>query len=133
MSCKSLLYTVLNQTVDVAAGGIVPIGNPVRRVGKAIRQDGNAVTLLEPGYYTIAVLLNTQPVADTAITARVEENGVPLAGAFATTTPNAAAADTDIVIPAAVSRVYCSGTKTITVTLDAAAAVTGATVTVEKV
>ena len=133
MSCRSLLYTVLNNTVDVTAGGIVPIGFPVRRFGCAIRQDGNAITLLEPGYYMISVLLNTQPVAATAITASVEENGVTLAGAFATITPNAAAADTDIVIPAAVSRVYCNGTKTITVTLNADAAVTGAAITVEKV
>lgn len=72
MSCKSLLYTVLNGTVNVAAGGIVPIGIPVRRFGNAIRQDGNAITLLEPGYYTISVLLNTQPVAATAITVNVE-------------------------------------------------------------
>ena len=133
MSCRSLLYTVLPSTATVEAGGVVPVGVITRRFGPAIRVDGNAITLLEPGYYEISVSLVVQPDAATAISARVLENGVALSGAVATATPTAADADTLLTIPAAVSRVYNGTQKALTVELSAAADVTSAVVTVKKV
>ena len=133
MSCKSVLYTAMTVPVSVAAGGVVPLGAIVRRFGNAIRVDGNAITLLEPGYYAISVNMTVDPLAASAVTARVEENGVPVAGATVTATPAAIGDDTPLQIPSAVVRVYCNGTKTITVNLPVAATVNNAAVTVVKV
>lgn len=133
MSCKSLLYMVLNATTAVAAGGVVPLGTIMRRFGTAIRADGNTITLTEPGYYEITVNDTVRPGAATPLSLTVMENGVPLSGAITTVTPAAIGDDTPMQIPAAVSRVYCHCCKTISFVLSAAGSVTTAAVTVVKV
>lgn len=133
MPCKSIAYTVLNTPTDVEAGGIVPVGTLARRYGNAIRVDGNAITLTEAGWYTIAVNMTAQPTAATTITLNVLENGAPLYGANTTTTTFVAAENAPLVIPAAVVRVFCRCCKTLTITLSEAASVVNSTITVEKV
>lgn len=133
MSCKSLLYTALPSTATVAAGGVVPLGNVVRRYGCAIRMDGDSITLLEPGYYAISVTATVQPTATTAFNLVVLENGIPLQGAITTVAPTDAGNSTPMMIPRTVSRVYCNGTKNISVQLSAAGTVTHFAVVVEKV
>ena len=133
MSCKSLLYTTLLTTTTVDAGGLIPISAITRRIGTSMRVDGAVVTLLDPGYYMIAVNANVQPEAAEAITMTILENGVPLAGAVTTAEPAAIADNTSMQIPAAIVRVYCKASTTIAVRLSADAAVTSAALTIIKV
>ena len=133
MSCKSMLYTVLNTTTAVLAGGVIPLRNIVRRFGNAIRVDGNTITLTEPGYYRITVNDTVRPGAAAPLNLTVMENGIPLTGAVTTVTPAAIGDDTPMQISGAVSRVYCHCCKTISFVLSEAGSVTNAAVTVEKV
>ena len=111
----------------------MPLGGITRRFGNAIRVEGNTIVLREPGYYEISVSDTVQPSAAAAISLTVYENGTPLAGAATTATPETASDNTPLHISAAVVRVYCHTTKTITTVLSAAGTVARAAVTVVKV
>ena len=130
---KSALYMTNTTPTPVAAGGLLQIGTITRRMGTAIRADGDAITLLEPGYYAVSVNATVQPDAAAAITLTVRENEAPIPGATVTATPATIADDTPLQIPGAIVRVFCRSTKTLTFVLSAAATVANAAITVAKV
>ena len=133
MSCKSLLYTALTSATPVAAGGTIPPGNVVRKMGRAIQLNGNAILLNEAGFYKITVISTVQPDAAAPITMTLKENGSPIPGALATATPTAIDDDTLLVVDGVV-RVYCSlAPKLITAELNVGADVENMTITIEKV
>ncbi len=132
MSCNSVIYTVASTPVSVLAGGTVPLGAAVRKYGCGIDLNGNALQLLAPGYYDIAVNLTMEPVAAGAITATVYVDGVEYPGAVGTETAAAAANAVQIVIPTLI-RNNCNSMRTVTVVLSAAATVTNAAVVAVKV
>ena len=132
MSCKSLLYTALTADTVVAAEGLVPVGNLIRRFGRAIQLDGNNINLTEPGYYNISMNMTVLPTSSAAISAEILENGIPVSGSKTTATPTAASASTLLTIPSSTVRVYCYSTKSIAIQLSATGTVRNMSLTITK-
>lgn len=125
---KSMIYTAGSATMTAA--GIVPVGSVIRRFGCAIRTDGNSVFLGEPGYYQVSAAANLIPTATGNVSMTINENGSTLATATAEGTASEAM---QLILPAAVSRVYCSGSpKTVNIAVSAPATVSSLYVTVDK-
>ena len=133
MSCKSAINTVMSTPTAVLAGGTIPLGTIIRRYGQGIEQNGNGLTIFEPGYYDVTVSITALPTAATAITATLLRDGVAVPGAVATVTPAAAGADVNMTLKALVRHTCDCGAKTLTVALNAAATVANMAVVIERV
>lgn len=88
---RSAIYTANTSTPAISAGGIVPVGNTVRRFGCNLRQDGNVITLCGQGYYLVNISATASPTAAGPATLTAQKDGVPIIGATATNTATAAA------------------------------------------
>lgn len=129
--CKSLLYTAMTTSTIVNANGQIPMGQTIRRYGRAIRATNNKIVLLEPGYYTVIVNTTVYPTAATTISTSANANGQPIDGATSSATPTAAGSAVNLGI-STVIRVYCCDTRELTVVLGSQGTVTNNTVLVIK-
>ena len=133
MRCKSAINTVMSTPTAILAGGTVPIGTIIRRYGCGIEQNGNGLTILEPGYYDITVSMTVLPTAATAITATLLRDGVAVPGATASATPAAAGAAVNLTLKALVRHGCNCDAATLTAALSAAATVNNMAVVIERV
>lgn len=122
----SILYAANTVPQDVAIGGLINLGTPVRRYGKNITMSGGNIQTSGAGYYNGDVRLDFVGAAGTTIFT-VMENGMPIPGAkIAITT--AAATAYNATIPFVTRNKCClDGTISVEVT---GAAITDATVAV---
>lgn len=97
MSCKSGIYTAnTTQGTAVANGGILPLGNIIRRYGQHINLGGNGITLAGGGYYDVDATVTVTAAAAGPVSVALYLNGVAVPGAVATVT---AAADGIVTLP----------------------------------
>ena len=88
MSCKSLIDVSTTTSTAVVAGGALPLATVTRRRGSDIAVSGNSIALTDCGsnYYLVTVNATfTAPVAG-VITLNLQQNGVNVVGATASTT-----------------------------------------------
>lgn len=88
MSCKSLIYVATTTPSAVVANGILPLATIVRRRGRDVNLSGNSIAIMDTGsnYYRVTVTATfTAPVAGT-IALALQQNGVAVTGATASTT-----------------------------------------------
>lgn len=88
MSCKSLIDVATTASSAVVANGVLPLATIVRRRGNDINLSGNSVAITDCGsnYYLVTVTGTfTAPAAGT-VTLNLQQNGVNVTGATASTT-----------------------------------------------
>lgn len=88
MSCRSLIYVATTTPSAVLANGILPLATIVRRRGRDVNLSGNSIAITDTGsnYYRVTVTATfTAPVAGT-IALDLQQNGVAVTGATASTT-----------------------------------------------
>lgn len=88
MSCKSLIDVATTASSAVLANGTLPLATIVRRRGCDVNLSGNSIAITDTGsnYYLVAVNATfTAPVAG-SITLNLQQNGVNVTGATASTT-----------------------------------------------
>lgn len=88
MSCKSLISVATTASSAVVVNGVLPLSTIVRRRGMDINLSGNAIAITDCGsnYYKVTVTGTfTAPVAGN-VTLNLQQNGVNVTGATATTT-----------------------------------------------
>lgn len=88
MSCKSLIDVATTASSAVVAGGVLPLATIVRRRGNDVNLSGNSVAITDCGsnYYLVTVIGTfTAPVAG-VVTLNLQQNGVNVTGATASTT-----------------------------------------------
>lgn len=108
MSCKSNIYAVNTTSAAVVANGTLPLTNIVRRYGCAANLSGNAVSLSESGYYLVNVNATfTAPVAG-VVTIALQDDGVAVQGATASTTITTATTEVRSLNFTAIVRVFCN-------------------------
>lgn len=83
---KSLLYTALTTATSLTLGGIIPLGNTVRRFGCNIKQDGDTIKLCGKGYYEVKGVFTLEADSSAPLTVTLEQDGVPVVGALSTST-----------------------------------------------
>ena len=88
MSCKSLINVATTTSSAVVANGVLPLTTIIRRRGNDVNLSGNSVALTDCGsnYYLVNVTVTfTAPVEGT-VTLNLQQNGVNVTGATASTT-----------------------------------------------
>lgn len=88
MSCRSLIYVATTTPSAVLANGTLPLATIVRRRGRDVNLSGNSIAITDTGsnYYRVTVTATfTAPVAGT-IALALQQNGVAVTGATASTT-----------------------------------------------
>lgn len=83
---KSAIYTAVTAGVAVADGGILPVGNTVRRFGCNLSADGNTIQTCGIGYYKVDAVATLAAASAAPITITLEQDGVPVPGAKSTIT-----------------------------------------------
>lgn len=88
MSCKSLIDVATTASSSVVSNATLPLATVVRRRGCDINLSGNSVAITDCGsnYYLVNITATfTAPVAGT-VTLNLQQNGVNVTGATASTT-----------------------------------------------
>lgn len=88
MSCKSLIDVATTASSAVVANGTLPLATIVRRRGNDVNLSGNSIAITDCGsnYYLVVVTATfTAPVAG-VVTLNLQQNGVNVTGATASTT-----------------------------------------------
>lgn len=88
MSCKANIYVTTTTSSAVVANGVLPLSTIVRRKGNDVNLSGNSIALTDCGsnYYHVTVTATfTVPVAGD-VTLSLQQNGVAVSGATASTT-----------------------------------------------
>lgn len=89
-------------------GGIINLGNVVRRLGRKINQSGTSVVLCGGDYYEVLVSLTLAPTAAGNVTVTLLQDGTPVQGAVVSETAVAADTSVNVSIPAVVRTRGCS-------------------------
>lgn len=133
MACKSKINTALTTPTTVLAGGTIPLGSIICRIGCGMDVNGNGLTIRDPGCYDIDVSVTVLPAAATAITATLLRDGVAVPGATATETPTAAGAAVNLSLLAPVRHFCHCGAATLTVVLSDTGTVNNMAIVAERV
>lgn len=108
MSCKSNIYVSTTTSSAVVASGTLPLATIVRRRGNDVNLSGNSIVLSDCGsnYYLVTVTGTfTAPVAG-EVTLSLQQNGVNVTGATASTTVTTATTEVHSLSYTAVVRTF---------------------------
>lgn len=112
MSCRSLIYVATTTPSAVLANGTLPLATIVRRRGRDVNLSGNSIAITDTGsnYYRVTVTATfTAPVAGT-IALALQQNGVAVTGATASTTITTATTEVRSLSFTAIVRTFNCGT-----------------------
>lgn len=112
MSCRSLIYVATTTPSAVVANGTLPLATIVRRRGRDVNLSGNSIAITDTGsnYYRVTVTATfTAPVAGT-IALALQQNGVAVTGATASTTITTATTEVRSLSFTAIVRTFNGGT-----------------------
>ncbi len=112
MSCRSLIYVATTTPSAVVANGTLPLATIVRRRGRDVNLSGNSIAITDTGsnYYRVTVTATfTAPVAGT-IALDLQQNGVAVTGATASTTITTATTEVRSLSFTAIVRTFNCGT-----------------------
>lgn len=87
MSCKSAIFLENSGSNSVTEGGIIPVGNVVRRFGANLRQEGSGIVAEGDGYYQVVCNFTIVPtgVGVVGVDLLVNSNSVALSQEYAGT------------------------------------------------
>lgn len=108
MGCKSNIYVVNTTSASVLANGTLPISTIVRRYRCAANLSGNSVSLSEAGYYLVNVSATFTAPTDGVVTLALQDDGVAVPGATASTTITTATTEVRTLNLTAIVRVFCN-------------------------
>lgn len=114
---NSLIYTDNNTVQELAVGSTIALGNVVRRFGKHIALNGNAITLCGTGYYKVDANITITATNAGTVTITLLKDGV----AYATRNVSVAVGDVVVVPMDVVLRDYQCYNNNITFTLNGTA------------
>lgn len=80
MSCNSAIYTVNTSQTVLESGELVPLGATVRRFGKQLGRDGQAVVMSERGYYSVTGFVTAQATCANIVGIQLLVDGAPVLG-----------------------------------------------------
>lgn len=129
---RSAIYTANTSTPAISAGGIIPVGNTVRRFGCNLRQDGNVITLCGQGYYLVNISTTVSPTAAGPVTLTAQKDGVAIIGATASGTAAAAADAVNLVVTCIVRNACGCESSILSLVLDSAATLDTLSISVVK-
>lgn len=112
MSCKSLIYAATTASSAVIANGTLPLSTIIRRRGRDVNLSGNSIAITDTGsnYYLVTVNATfTAPVAG-VISLALQQNGVSITGATASTTVTTATTEVRSLSFSAIVRTFNGGT-----------------------
>jgi hypothetical protein len=121
---KALIYTANTAGAEVAIGNTVPVGSIIRRYGRCIDATGSAINLGEPGYYLVDVSVSAAANATGDITLALAQNGVLIPGASATSTVATVGTQVVNLKIAAIVRVMCCESTSLSVVVGGTTAPT---------
>lgn len=134
MSCKSALYAANTGAQAVSVGGTINLGSIIRRFGKCVTLNGSGITIMEQGYYDVDVSVTAAPTAAGTVIVTLYKDGVAVPGATASATAAAAGNPVNLSLTALIRQCCpCSGSTLTLVLTGAAASVTNAAITVERI
>ena len=115
---KSLIQVSNTSTQAVAPAvnspSFVSLGNVIRRYGKNIMLNGNALEQIGDGYYEIEGTITIAPTAVGVVTAALFENGEMMPGSLVS--GSVSTAENPVTLPLlATSRIVCCNSSAITV------------------
>lgn len=129
---RAAIYTANTSTPTISAGGIIPVGNTVRRFGCNLQQDGNVITLCGQGYYLANISATVSSTVAGPITLTAQKDGVAIIGATATATAAAASDDVNLAITCIVRNACGCESSILSLILDSAATLDNLSVSVVK-
>ena len=121
---KALIYTANTAGAEVAIGNTVPVGSIIRRYGRCIDATGSAINLGEPGYYLVDISASATANATGDITLALAQNGVLIPGATATSTVATVGTQVVNLKIAAIVRVMCCESTSLSVVVGGTTAPT---------
>lgn len=121
MSCKSAIYSAMQTPTGVAVDGVIPLGSLIRRYGCDLELNGNAVNIINTGYFDVDASVTLAPIADGTVTVTLYKDGVAVPGATASAGVSAGV-DANLNFPALVRQVCCAAGSALTLVLTGAAA-----------
>lgn len=122
MSCNSAIYTVNQSQVELAANSQIAFGSAIRRYGRNISNDGQAIALCGSGYYDVEISCTLEPTAAGPVTVQLFADGQPVPGGIATGTAAAAADSVNLCVNSLVRIPCCDSMTVLTLSLGAEAA-----------
>lgn len=120
---KSAIYTANTVPTEVADGGLVSLGTTIRRFGNCTTQDGNTISLCGRGYWSVVAIATVEASSAAPVTLRVQDDGVDVIGAEATTTV-AGTADKVALVVGTIVRNKCECGSRLSFAIDSAEGVT---------
>lgn len=81
---KALIQVANQSSQNVAVNSIITLGSVQRRFGCACKLSGNAIELVEQGYYLVDATVTVTPTAIGNVTVVLNEDGDPVQGAVST-------------------------------------------------
>ena len=134
MSCKSALYAANTGAQAVAVGGAINPGGIVHRFGSCVALNGNAINIMDAGYYDVDVSVTAAPTAAGTVIITLFKDGVAVPGATSSATAAAAGNPVNLSFSALVRQCCgCAGSSLSVLLSGAAATVTNIGVVVERV
>lgn len=129
---KSAIYTALTVDTPVLNGGLIPVGDTVRRYGCSLYMDGNNIKTCGTGYFKVTAVATIAAASAAPITLSLQQDGVDVIGAQSTITVAGTSDETVLPITAIVrNRCNCGSTLSFVVS-GADVTVDNMAVTVEK-
>lgn len=104
---RAAIYMADTNSNAVAVGEIVPLGGTVRRFGRALAGNGNAVAVRGPGYYSVTLTATIAPTAAGTAVVELLRDGQPVQGASASVTATAAQQPQTVGVSAIVREFGC--------------------------
>lgn len=88
MSCKSLIDVATTASSSVVSNATLPLATIVRRRGCDINLSGNSIAITDCGsnYYLVTVIATFTVPVEGVVTLNLQQNGVNVTGATASTT-----------------------------------------------
>ena len=121
---KALIYTANTAGAEVAIGNTIPVGSIIRRYGRCIDATGSAINLTDAGYYLVDVSASATANATGDITLALAQNGVLIPSATATSTVATVGTQVVNLKIAAIVRVMCCESTSLSVVVGGTTAPT---------
>lgn len=129
---KATLYTGNGTSQTPADGGIIALGNIIRRSGCGLTLRGNGINVAANGYYTVNAAFTVQGTGTGSGTITMYMDGIPVENATTTSATSAATLNT-VGLNAVVRKTCCVAPSVITFVFTGTnASITNVAVTVVK-
>lgn len=133
MSCRSAIYLVNSGSNAVTEGGVIPLGNVMRRFGKNLYQGGTGIVAQGDGYYKVTAVFTVVPTAVGVVGVTLDVDGNAI-GSASQTYVDTASVPVNVTVVALIRNVCCDGRAFVEFVLsNGSGTVSQSSVVVEKI